>query len=50
MGFWVELSIGLVVITLLVIFMGPGLWSSRVSFKRPDDAPKSQDSKLDKRS
>ena len=49
-GFWMELSIGLAVITLLVIFMGPGLWSSRVSWKQPDDAPKGRGSKPDKRS
>jgi hypothetical protein len=29
--------IGLVVITLLVVLLGPGLWSSRVDIHKPDD-------------
>jgi hypothetical protein len=32
--------IGLVVITLLVILLGPGLWSSRVDIHKSDDKTK----------
>ena len=37
MGFWVEMLIGLVVTVLLVVVLGPGLWSSRVNIHKPDD-------------
>jgi competence protein ComGC len=36
-SFWLEMLIGLVVITLLVVLLGPGLWSSRVDINKPDD-------------
>ncbi|WP_224242614.1 hypothetical protein [Hyalangium gracile] len=37
MGFWLEMLIGLVVTVLLVVFLGPGLWSSRVDIRKSDD-------------
>jgi len=32
-----ELMIGVVVITALVVLLGPGLWSSRLSIHKSDD-------------
>jgi hypothetical protein len=40
LGFWLEMLIGMAVMILLVVLMGPGLWSSRVNLRKPDDAPK----------
>lgn len=37
MGFWVELFIGMAVMILLVVLLGPGLWSSRVDIHKSDD-------------
>jgi hypothetical protein len=37
---WVELVIGVVVITALVVLLGPGLWSSRLSIHKSDDPKK----------
>jgi hypothetical protein len=42
-GFWAETLIGMVVMILLVVLLGPGLWSSRVDLKKADDARKSAD-------
>lgn len=42
MGFWTELFIGMAVMILLVVLLGPGLWSSRVDIHKSDDR-KSQD-------
>jgi hypothetical protein len=36
-GFWVELFIGMAVMMLLVVLLGPGLWSSRVDIHKADD-------------
>jgi hypothetical protein len=46
-SFWLEMLIGLGVITLLVVLLGPGLWSSRVDFHKPDD-PKNKPPKAGK--
>lgn len=43
-SFWLEMLIGLGVITLLVILLGPGLWSSRVDIHKSDD-PKNKTTK-----
>lgn len=45
MGFWLEFLIGFLVITLLVVVLGPGLWSSRVDLKKSDEPSKDEDSK-----
>ncbi len=37
MGFWGELLIGIAVMILLVVLLGPGLWSSRVDINKADD-------------
>ena len=37
MGFWAELFIGMAVMMLLVVLLGPGLWSSRVDIHKADD-------------
>jgi hypothetical protein len=44
-GFWVETLIGMTVMILLVVLLGPGLWSSRVDIRKPDDKPKDSGSK-----
>jgi hypothetical protein len=36
-GFWVETLIGMAVIILLVVLLGPGLWSSRVDIHKSDE-------------
>jgi hypothetical protein len=38
-GFWVETLIGMVVMIVLVVLLGPGLWSSRVDIHKADDKP-----------
>lgn len=48
MGFWVETLIGMTVMILLVVLLGPGLWSSRVDIHKSDDKPLDKDSKQDK--
>ena len=45
MGFWVETLIGMTVMILLVVLLGPGLWSSRVDLRKPDDKPQDKDPK-----
>jgi hypothetical protein len=47
-GFWLETLIGMTVMILLVVLLGPGLWSSRVDISKSDDAPKDSDSKKGK--
>ncbi|WP_224360986.1 hypothetical protein [Hyalangium versicolor] len=42
--FWLEMLIGLAVTVLLVVLLGPGLWSSRVDIHKSDDK-KNKDSK-----
>ena len=37
MDFVLELVVGVVVITALVVLLGPGLWSSRLSINKSDD-------------
>jgi hypothetical protein len=37
MGFWGEMVIGVVVMVLLVVVLGAGLWSSRVAIHKSDD-------------
>ncbi|KFE69541.1 hypothetical protein [Hyalangium minutum] len=37
MGFWLETLIGMVVMVVLVVLLGPGLWSSRVDIHKSDD-------------
>jgi len=45
-GFWVETLIGMVVMIVLVVLLGPGLWSSRVDIHKADDKkPQDKDSK-----
>ncbi len=41
MSWWLELVIGIVVMSALVVLLGPGLWSSRVNLKKSDDDPRS---------
>ena len=36
-GWVMELLIGVVVLTGLVVLLGPGLWSSRLSIHKSDD-------------
>jgi hypothetical protein len=48
LGFWWELLLGMLVVTLLVVLMGPGLWSSRLSLRKPDDEPKDKGPKAGK--
>ncbi len=48
MGFWVETLIGMAVMILLVVLLGPGLWSSRVNIHKPDDKPRDSGSKPNK--
>ncbi len=48
MGFWLEFMIGMLVVTLLVVVLGPGLWSSRLNLKKSDDPPRDKGSKPDK--
>lgn|GEM_PF-2187771 len=45
MGFWVETLIGMVVMIVLVVLLGPGLWSSRVDIHKADDKSRNKDSK-----
>lgn len=45
MGFWVETLIGMVVMIVLVVLLGPGLWSSRVDIHKPDEKTQDKDSK-----
>ena len=45
MGFWVETLIGMAVMILLVVLLGPGLWSSRVDIHKSDDKPPDKGSK-----
>lgn len=40
MGFWVETLIGMTAMILLVVLLGPGLWSSRVDLRKSDDKPR----------
>ena len=47
MGFWVETLIGMAVMILLVVLLGPGLWSSRVNIHKSDDQTRDKDSKTD---
>jgi hypothetical protein len=47
-GFWVETLIGMVVMILLIMLLGPGLWSSRVDIRKADDKPQDKGSKPDK--
>ena len=37
MSWLLELIIGVVVITSLVVLLGPGLWSSRLNIHKSDD-------------
>ena len=37
MEFWVEMAVGMAVMILLVVLLGPGLWSSRVDINKADD-------------
>lgn len=37
MGWFWQLLIGVVVITGLVVLLGPGLWSSRLAIHKSDD-------------
>ncbi len=48
MGFWVETLIGMAVMILLVVLLGPGLWSSRVNIHKSDDKPQDRGSKPEK--
>ena len=48
MGFWLETLIGMVVMILLVVIFGAGLWSSRVDIRQSDDKTRDKDSKPDK--
>ena len=45
MGFWLETLIGMTVMILLVVFLGPGLWSSRVDIHKADDKTGNKNSK-----
>ncbi len=45
MGFWVETLIGMAVMILLVVLLGPGLWSSRVDIHKSDDKTQDKSSK-----
>jgi hypothetical protein len=47
-GFWVQTLIGMTVMILLVVLLGPGLWSSRVDIHKPDDQPQGKGPKPDK--
>jgi hypothetical protein len=47
-GFWLETLIGMAVMILLVLLLGPGLWSSRVDIHKSDGKPQDKDSKPDK--
>jgi hypothetical protein len=43
LAFWVETLIGMGVMILLVVLLGPGLWSSRVDIHKSDDKAKAKD-------
>jgi hypothetical protein len=45
LGFWAELFIGMAVMILLVVLLGPGLWSSRVDINKADDRKSKQKGK-----
>lgn len=40
--------VGMAVMILLVVLLGPGLWSSRVDIHKSDDPPQDKGSKPDK--
>jgi hypothetical protein len=44
-GFWLETLIGMTVMILLVVLLGPGLWSSRVDIHKADDKPRDKNPK-----
>jgi hypothetical protein len=46
-GFWVETLIGMTVMILLVVLLGPGLWSSRVDLRKADGKPQDKPPKPD---
>jgi hypothetical protein len=48
LGFWLELLLGMVVMTLLVVLLGPGLWSSRVDIHKSDDRQQDKGSRSEK--
>ena len=47
MAFWVQTLIGMAVMILLVVLLGPGLWSSRVDIRKSDDKTQDKGSKPD---
>jgi hypothetical protein len=44
-GFWLETLIGMAVMIILVVLLGPGLWSSRVDIHKADGKRQDKDSK-----
>ncbi|HYH96945.1 hypothetical protein [Hyalangium sp.] len=48
MGIWAELLIGMVVMIVLVVVLGAGLWSSRVDIRKADDKSQGKDAKSGK--
>jgi hypothetical protein len=47
-GIWAELLIGMVVMIVLVVGLGAGLWSSRVSISKADDKSQGKDAQSGK--
>ncbi len=45
--FWLETLIGMVVMILLVVLLGAGLWSSLVDIHKSDDKPRDKGPKPD---
>ncbi|HVG57627.1 MAG TPA: hypothetical protein VNA24_03675 [Hyalangium sp.] len=41
-------AVGMAVMILLVVLLGPGLWSSRVDIHKSDEKPQDQGSKPEK--
>jgi hypothetical protein len=43
--FWLYTLLGMVVMIILVVLLGPGLWSSRVDIHKADDKTGNKDTK-----